>query len=312
MMINIKDFYLSTDMPDFEYMWLPRWLFSQEFIDNNNISHLFHNGRIMIESRKGMYGLPQAGRLAYIQLSDNLQKYGYVRAGLTSGLFKHHTTRKTIFSLVVVDDFGVKYSNLNDANHLISSLQQHYPITIDWSGKIFLGTHLKWDYNNLGHVDLSLPGYDMRALIRFLHKFPTTPQHAPQPCAHPNYGSKVRWAEIAKEFNLTPSQVKYCQQVFGVFLLHPIGSMATSLSTSQWAVLKPRITQFLNYAATHPNATIRYKKSDMHLWIHTYATYLSKPKARSRASGFHYFSDKSVLPIKPIQLSITSSKDHYM
>jgi hypothetical protein len=29
MMINIKDFYLSTDMPDYEYMWLPRWLFSQ-------------------------------------------------------------------------------------------------------------------------------------------------------------------------------------------------------------------------------------------------------------------------------------------
>jgi len=27
MTIDIKDFYLSTDMPDFEYMWLPRWIF---------------------------------------------------------------------------------------------------------------------------------------------------------------------------------------------------------------------------------------------------------------------------------------------
>ena len=103
-----------------------------------NIAHLFHNNRIMIEIRKGMYGLPQADRLAYIKLIDNLQKHGYVRAGLTPGLFKH-TTRKTIFSLVV-DDFGIKYSSLEDANHLIRSLvQQHYPITINWTGKIFLG-----------------------------------------------------------------------------------------------------------------------------------------------------------------------------
>ena len=56
---------------------------------------------------------------------------------------------------------------------------------------------------------------------------------------------------------------------------------------------------FLDYAATHPNTTIRYSKSGMHLWIHTDATYLSKPKARSRTSGFHYFSDKLVLPILP-------------
>ena len=37
----------------------------------------------------------------------------------------------------------------------------------------------------------------------------------------------------------------------------------------------------------------------MHLWIHTDATYLSEPKARSSASSFHYFSDKPVLPILP-------------
>ena len=37
----------------------------------------------------------------------------------------------------------------------------------------------------------------------------------------------------------------------------------------------------------------------MHLWIHTDATYLSEPKARSRASGFHFFSDKPCLPILP-------------
>ena len=39
MTIDIKDFYLSTDMPEFEYMWLPRWIFPPEFITNYNIEH---------------------------------------------------------------------------------------------------------------------------------------------------------------------------------------------------------------------------------------------------------------------------------
>ena len=75
--------------------------------------------------------------------------------------------------------------------------------------------------------------------------------------------------------------------------------MATSLSTAQWNALQPKLHQFLDYAATHPNAKLRYHKSDMHLWVHTDASYLSEPKARSRASGFHYFSNKPSLPIKP-------------
>ena len=33
----------------------------------------------------------------------------------------------------------------------------------------------------------------------------------------------------------------------------------------------------LNYAATHPNAKIRYTTSDMILHIHSDASYLSKP-----------------------------------
>ena len=44
----------------------------------------------------------------------------------------------------------------------------------------------------------------------------------------------------------------------------------------------------LNYAATHPNSTIRYTASDMVLHIHSNASYLSKPQSRSRAGG-HYF-----------------------
>jgi hypothetical protein len=89
-------------MSEFEYMWLPRWIFTQEFIDTYNIAYLFHDDHIMVEIRKGMYGLLQAGQIAYLKLTANLATSGYVKAGLTPGLFKHKT-RNTIFSLVVDD-----------------------------------------------------------------------------------------------------------------------------------------------------------------------------------------------------------------
>ena len=42
----------------------------------------------------------------------------------------------------------------------------------------------------------------------------------------------------------------------------------------------------LNYAATHPDATVRFRASDMILHIHSDASYLSKPKARSALEAF--------------------------
>ena len=76
-----------------------------------------------------MYGLPQAGRLAYMKLLKHLKKGGYVRAGITPGLFKHET-RDIVFSLVV-DDFGVRCTKKEDAQHLINHLEKEFSCTID-------------------------------------------------------------------------------------------------------------------------------------------------------------------------------------
>ena len=56
------------------------------------------------------------------------------------------------------------------------------------------------------------------------------------------------------------------------------------------------IIQFLNYCATHPNAAITYKPSDMILHLHSDTSYLSEPKARSRAGGYFYLGNH---PSKP-------------
>jgi hypothetical protein len=48
------------------------------------------------------------------------------------------------------------------------------------------------------------------------------------------------------------------------------------------------VNQFLNYMWKHPDAIIRYRASDMILNIHSDVSYLSAPKACSRAGGYFF------------------------
>ena len=51
--------------------------------------------------------------------------------------------------------------------------------------------------------------------------------------------------------------------------------------------------RLLNYAATHPDAAIRYNACDMILHVDSDAAYLVLPKARSRVAGYFYLSNAS-------------------
>ena len=79
-----------------------------------------------------MYGLKQAALLAFEQLKKNLAPRGYEPIPHTDGMWRHKT-RATKLCLCV-DDFGVKYFNDDDVNHLINALQENYKLTIDWTG----------------------------------------------------------------------------------------------------------------------------------------------------------------------------------
>ena len=89
-------------------------------------------GSVYVEVRRGMYGLPQAGLLAQEQLSESLEEHGYYQSKIVQGLW-HHKTRPITFTLVVAD-FGVKYTNEDDEQHLMSVPKQHYGSTEDWKG----------------------------------------------------------------------------------------------------------------------------------------------------------------------------------
>jgi hypothetical protein len=73
--------------------------------------------------------------------------------------------------------------------------------------------------------------------------------------------------------------------------------------------------QFLDYATTQDNAILTYKASNMILAIHSNASYLSEPKARSQAGGHMFMAgdneilinNGAVLNISQIIKSVMSS-----
>jgi hypothetical protein len=57
MMIDIKNYYLGTPLPRFEYMKMVLFRFPEEIIQKYNLNTLAVKGWVYIEIRKGMYGL---------------------------------------------------------------------------------------------------------------------------------------------------------------------------------------------------------------------------------------------------------------
>ena len=55
-------------MDHYEYMQLPFDIIPQDIIDWYNFIDISHNLKVYIDILKGMYGLPQAGRIAHDRL----------------------------------------------------------------------------------------------------------------------------------------------------------------------------------------------------------------------------------------------------
>jgi hypothetical protein len=122
-------------------------------------------------------------------------------------------------------------------------------------------------------------GYIANALHKFQQKQPERPQHAPYPAQTPQYGSKVQLTpKILNSPTLTPQGKKIIQQVVGALLYYgraidrKIMTAVSSFASQQAAATEDteaKIIQLLNYCATHPDATICYRASDVILNIHS-------------------------------------------
>jgi hypothetical protein len=305
MTLDISNFYLGTPMSRYEYMKIPVDLIPPSIMKAYNLQKLAHHGYIYVEIRKGMYGLPQAGILANDRLAEHLKNSGYVAAQHTPGLFRH-VTRPISFCLVV-DDFLVKFIDKINAEHLVTTLKSLYEITTDWNCSQYCGLTLDWDYLNRT-VDVSMPGYIERALERFQHKKPTRDQHSPSAWITPTYGAASQLSTPSDDTPpLDSDGILHLQAVAGTLLFYAravdhtmlvaIGDIASAQAHGTEATMSACV-HLLNYAATHPDAVVRYTASDMQLHLHSDASYLSAPNSRSRLGGYFFLSDSLADPTR--------------
>jgi hypothetical protein len=156
-----------------------------------------------------------------------------------------------------------------------------------------------------------MPGYVERALQRFAHSKPTCHEPSPHAWTQPQYGAKVQYATTPDETPcLDVKNTTLVQMVLGTFLfyaravdvtmLKAIGTLATQQAHPTKHTMQG-ITKLLNYAASNPEASLRYHASDMCLWIDSDASYLSESNARSTCAGYHFLSDRPSDPTKPPQ-----------
>jgi hypothetical protein len=79
-------------------------------------------------------------------------------------------------------------------------------------------------------------------------------------------------------------------------MLTPLSSLASE-QASPTELTMEKCLQLLDYATTQDNAILTYKASNMILAIHSNASYLSEPKAQSRAGGHMFMAGDDELPI---------------
>jgi hypothetical protein len=136
-----------------------------------------------------MYGLPQeAGRIANNSLCTFLEPHGYTPVPIMPRLWKHKN--RDITFILVVDDFGIKYTARDDVEHLLNALKQKYVVKEDWEGTRYCGLTMAWDYTKRT-CQISMPGYVECVLQRFAHPAPSRPEDAPHQWTRPDYGAKV-------------------------------------------------------------------------------------------------------------------------
>jgi hypothetical protein len=117
----------------------------------------------------------------------------------------------------VIDDFGIKVTNMRDMDHVLDVLKEHYTVVVNMTDSLFCGIHLTWNYAQ-GHVDYHMPGYINKALTKYQHPKPVSPQHAPYKAAPIHYGARVQRVEVDTTQPLTSKEIKRVQDIVGTLL----------------------------------------------------------------------------------------------
>jgi hypothetical protein len=190
MCLDIKNFYLTAALKYFKYMKMQLSLFTGWIIEQYDLTKHAKDRWVHLKMRCPVWGLPQVGILANKCLCMKLAQFGYSKCVNTPNLW-YHEMRPITFTLVM-DDFGVKYIDKANVDHLIASIKKMYTLTKDWTGNLYCGIILRWDYKKRT-VDILIPGYIQKKLQEYEHIHPKKPQHCPYLPEPKQFGSKAQW-----------------------------------------------------------------------------------------------------------------------
>ena len=113
-----------------------------------------------------------------------------------------------------MDDFGVKYVGKEHADHLMASLKAKYKLIKDWAGDLYCGIKLHWDYD-ARMLDILMPGYVRRQLLKYKHITSSRPQHCPYSPEPKKYGLEAQAPlPIDTSRPLGENEIKRCRKLW--------------------------------------------------------------------------------------------------
>jgi hypothetical protein len=301
MTLDITDFYLHSTLKRPEYIRIQRKFISDATLSKYNLADFLTNNSVLFRVDKGMYGLPQAGLLAKQELEEHLAAGGYHQSPTVPCLFVHDTNG-VMFSLVV-DDFGVTYTDPAGAEHLHQHLAQRYPLRANWTPKKYLGITIEFDYPSRT-VSLSMPGYMSKVLQRFQRLLSSGPSQAASPSIYvpPIYGQSTQHTHVDLTTSLSAADTLEMQELVGCILFYaraidstmlPAVNHISSVQSQLTLYVQQMGQRLLAYGAAYPNNVLVYHASDMLLKLQSDCSYLSRPRAGSVVGGLGYLGSHS-------------------
>ena len=298
---DIKDFYIAPHhvLPAPEYMYIPLDVIPPRTITKYHLQDHAKNGRILVRMRTAVYGLPQAGRIAQDHLIALLTKNDFIQCPHTPLLFRHAV--RPIHFVLVVDDFLIKWKARADLDYLLAVLRTAYPITVDLEAVRYLGMTIRRT-THPRTLSISMPNYIAMALNRFeANDLPTLP--TPMPYVAPVY-SRASPPRLLPDTAplVSADRRRRIQQIVGTLLYYARAvdptllaavSRVASRQAHATAEVETDAMRLLQYAKGHPNASIVYHPSDMHLNVHSDASLGGETSARSRVAGYFYLGSQN-------------------
>jgi hypothetical protein len=116
--------------------------------------------------------------------------------------------------------FWRKFVNKADVDHLIASIKKTYTLTEDWTGGLYCGITLEWDYVYVGRtVDISMPGYIKMKLQEYEHIMPKKLQTCPYLPELKKFGTEAQ-APLPNDSTpkLDKNGIKHVQKMVGSIL----------------------------------------------------------------------------------------------